>query len=342
MKRVGIIGGETHIGEITALDGKQLEIVGAVVRPDQVDTAKEQFGCPVLAEAAELYEQAAPEIIAVANENDLKAEAIMTALEAGCDVVVDKPLCLTLEEQQRLESFLANHPERRLLNLLTLRGSPPWMKLRDLVGQGTIGVPAFAHVRMAVRLKRDQRPPWFLDYGRSGGLFLDLLIHGIDQVEWVTGRKIVAVTANTGNLGYPDETILRDHAAVYCELDDGSAAVVEGQRMLPDSKGSDYRMTVAGTQGYADLWAADNRLVVTDPEAADATVEALPEPASVVEDWLADAADQEVGDLPEQVSVVADWLAQGEVIPQEASLRANRISVLATMSAEERRRIAVD
>ena len=320
MKRVGIIGGETHIGEITALDGKQLEIVGAVVRPDQVDTAKEQFGCPVLAEAAELYEQAAPEIIAVANANDLKAETVMTALEAGCDVVVDKPLCLTLEEQQRLESFLADHPERRLLNLLTLRGNPPWMKLREVVEQGTIGVPAFAHVRMAVRLKRDQRPPWFLDYRRSGGLFLDLLIHGIDQVEWITGRKIVAVTANTGNLGHLDETTLRDHAAVYCELDDGSAAVVEGQRMLPDTKGSDYRMTVAGTQGYADMSSGDQRVIVTSP----------------------DAADQEVGDLPEQVSVVADWLAQGEVIPQEASLRANRIAVLATMSAEERRRIAVD
>ncbi len=39
MKRVVIIGGETHIGEITQLAGKELEIVGAVVRQDQQEHA---------------------------------------------------------------------------------------------------------------------------------------------------------------------------------------------------------------------------------------------------------------------------------------------------------------
>ena len=38
-----------------------------------------------------------------------------------------------------------------------------------------------------MQLKREERPPWFLDCRRSGGLFLDLLIHGIDQVEWGAG-----------------------------------------------------------------------------------------------------------------------------------------------------------
>jgi len=72
-------------------------------------------------------------------------------------------------------------------------------------------------------------------------------------VEWLTGRRIVAFTANMGNLGFPEEKHLRDHAAVYCELDDESSALVEGQRMLPDTKGSDYRVHISGTKGYADL-----------------------------------------------------------------------------------------
>ena len=110
---------------------------------------------------------------------------------------------------------------------------------------------------------------------------------------------------------------LRDHAAVFCELDDGGAALCEGQRMLPDTKGSDYRVTVAGSAGYADLGMADNCLVVTDPE----------------------GADQHIGQLPEPVSVVADWLGGGDVVPQEASLRANRLAVLATMAAHRNERI---
>ena len=196
---------------------------------------------------------------------------------------------------------------------------PLWAALRDVVQNGEIGEPAFTHLRMAVRWKRAERPPWFLDVGRSGGLFLDLLIHGLDQIEWVTGRRIVAVTANTGNLGFPDETNLRDHAAVYCELDDGSSAVAEGQRMLPDTKSSDYRVLVAGTKGYADLDQSEGSVLVTS----------------------AAGCEQRLDELPEPVSIVKDWLSGGNLVSQAASLRANRLAILATMSANSGQRLKV-
>jgi hypothetical protein len=47
MKRVAIIGGETHIGEVTQLVGTELEIVGCAVRPEQKETAEQQFQAPV-------------------------------------------------------------------------------------------------------------------------------------------------------------------------------------------------------------------------------------------------------------------------------------------------------
>jgi len=192
MYRVGIIGGETHIGEVTALAGSRLQIVAAAVRDDQADWASQTFGCPVVSDYRRLLDEFDPDILSVANENDLRAEVILAALEAGQDVICDKPLCLSMDDQEAIEHALAENPDRRVLNLLTLRGQPRWMALRDVVRSGRIGAPAFVHVRMAVRLKREQRPPWFLDYRRSGGLFLDLLIHGLDQVEWLTGRRIVA------------------------------------------------------------------------------------------------------------------------------------------------------
>ncbi len=315
MRRVGIVGGETHISEITALRGQQLEIVGAAVRPDQAAQAAEQFGCPVVEGCQELLQRFQPDLVAVANENDLRAETIVAALHAGCDVVCDKPLAVTWDQQRAVEEAVAASG-RKLLNLLTLRGHPLWAGLRGVVQSGRLGTPAFVHVRMAVQLKRAARPPWFLDVRRSGGLFLDLLIHGLDYVEWLTGQKTVAVSAVTGNLGYPDERHLRDHASVFCELE-GAAAVCEGQRMLPDTRGSDYRVTVAGTRGFADLDMTANRVTVTDPSGEGQVLETLP-PAT---------------------SVVADWLAGGDLIPQEASLRANRLALWATEAAATGQRV---
>ena len=317
MTRVGIVGGETHIGEITKLSGAELQIVAAAVRPEQAGWAREQFGCDVLANFQSLLARDDVDLVAVANENDRKAGVILAALRSGRDVIVDKPLALTMAGQEEIESALEQDRWRRLLMLLTLRGHPLWRGTREVIRSGKIGSPAFTHIRMAVQLKRAERPPWFLDIRRSGGLFLDLLIHGLDQVEWLTGRRIVAVTANTGNLSDASDVHLRDHAAVYCELDDGTAAVVEGQRMLPDTKKSDYRVTVAGTKGYADLAVAENRLVVTSPAGAAEEIQTFPEPKSVV----------------------ANWLRSGDLVPQAASLRANRLAILATLSADRGRRM---
>ena len=312
MKRVGIIGGETHIGEITALNGQKLEVAGACVRPDQADAAAAQFGCPIF-DSIDALLDAGLDIVAVANENDLRMDGIVPALERGCDLVVDKPLCIRLEDQGRIEALLSEQSEEKLLMLLTLRGTPVYMGLQQAVSSGRIGEPVFTHVRMAVRLKREERPPWFLDSRRSGGLFLDLLIHGLDALEWITGRRVLSMVAQTGNLDNADDPEIRDHASVYCRMDNGSTAIVEGQRMLPDSKGSDYRVHVAGTQGYADLDLVSGSLHVTDPDGADAAVNVLPDP----------------------ISVVADWLDGGDVVPQSASLRANRLALLATASAED-------
>lgn len=318
MKRVAIIGGETHIGEITALAGELLRIVGTCVREDQREWAGETFGAPVFSSTEELLNHTAPDLVAVANENDLKAAAILGALEAGCDVVVDKPLAITVGEQDAIEAHLRAHPRRRVLMLLTLRGNSEYAGLREVVSSGQIGAPALVTVRMAVQLKRAQRPPWFLDANRSGGMFCDLLIHGLDQVEWLTGQRITAMTAVTGNLGAPEEAGLRDHAAVFCELSGGGGAVVEGQRMLPETVGSDYRVTVAGTRGVADL-RLGRGVTVSSPEGA----EVAP------------------SDLPPTVSVVRDWIEGGDAVPQEASLRANRLALLAAMSAAEGARLAV-
>jgi hypothetical protein len=124
------------------------------------------------------------------------------------------------------------------------------------------------------------------------------------------------MTATTGNASRPEDQWLRDHASVFCELEDGSTALVEGQRLLPATKGSDYRMQVVGTEGVADL-VMGGALTVTDAKGADVAVEAL----------------------PEAVSVVADWLNCGNLVPAAASLRANRLAVMATVAAQWRERV---
>ncbi len=313
MYRVVIVGGETHLGEITSLAGELIEIVGVAVREDQLSWARESFSCEISADYKKLIGEVSPDIVAISNENDRKSEVVCYALEKGCRVIVDKPICIKMNEQKEIESLLEGKGEV-LLMLLTLRGNPLWSGLREIVKGGGIGEVGYIHIRMAVRLKRESRPEWFLDIRRSGGMFLDLLIHGIDQAEWITGKRIVRMTSIMGNVGYPEDIYLRDNAGVFCEFEDGSIGCIEGQRMLPDTKGSDYRATVVGSKGVVDLYMQGNKLILTTPE----------------------FADREVEKLPPKRSVVKEWLEGSPIVTQSESLRANYLAILATIADERR------
>ena len=133
MIRTAVIGGETHLSEITRLQGSVLDIVASSMNEDHRADALPDASVPNFDDIGEMLRETKPAMVAVSNENDLKFTAVMQALEAGCDVAVDKPLCFTLDEQDRLEGYLADHGERKLLNLLTLGKNAQSSRLTDSI-----------------------------------------------------------------------------------------------------------------------------------------------------------------------------------------------------------------
>jgi len=316
MYRVAIVGGETHIEEVTHLAGEMLEITGAAVRADRVEWAREQFGAPVFTDVEEMLGEVPADIVVVANENDLKAEVVRSCLERGKHVIVDKPMALKLEEVEGIEG-VAREKGLRVLMLLTLRGSPWYRKVKEIVEAGTIGRPMQIYGKMSVELKREQRPEWFLDKRRAGGPILDLAIHTIDQVEWVTGLRLTEVVAYEGNISEPWREELIDSGAMLFRLSNGGTAMIEQNRVMPPGTGTDYRLDVVGTKGQVNLRLGEGIAVLTE------------EGERVL------SADQ----LGASISVVADWLETLEggreaLVPDEASFRVSRVACLAKIAAD--------
>ena len=312
MKDLIIAGGETHIGEVSNFIGSIFNLKGVCVKDYYYKTHFKNFGVQNYKQFEDLLISVKPEVVAVSNENNLKKDIIIKAFTSGAHVIADKPIAITLNEQAELEKMVENNPDNELIMLLTLRGEPVFRKMKEIVMNRKIGDTAFCHVRMSVQMKRDQRPPWFLDYRKSGGMFLDLLIHGLDAIEWVTGCKVTQMTAITGNFGHNDDEYIKDHASVYLKLDNGASAIVEGQRLMPQAEANDYRMLVAGTKGYVELDLMKKLIILSDD--------------------LGSKVPQECG---EKVSIVKDWYNGGRLITTADSIRANKLAVMATIAAEE-------
>jgi len=323
-RKVAIVGGETHISEVTALAGSRLEIVGAAVREDQVEKAQSDFGGFVTTDYRRLLRQTNPDIVAVANENDCKAEVCLEALGRGMHLIVDKPLALTLEDTRAIRDAAAK-AKRSVLVLLTLRGHPEYRKVREIVLSGEIGEPVQLHGQMSVELKWGKRPPWFFDRRRSGGPILDLAIHMVDQFEWVSGRRLVEVCAHEANVGRPDVAHLIDCGAMLFRLDNDGTALMEQNRLMPAGAGADYRLCVIGTKGRVDLHQGKYLRVLTESGSRALELADLGGWVSVVENWL-DALDTGVAPL----------------VPDEAGFRANEVCCLAVQAAAQKTTLTLE
>lgn len=327
MMRVAIVGGETHIEEITNLDGQKLEIVGVSVRDKQKNWAKELFTTAIYTDYQKLFEEKKPDIVALANENDLKAKVIIEALERGCHVIADKPMAIRLSEVKRIEDLVQKN-ELRFLMLLTLRGNAQYRKVKEIVEGGEIGVPVQCYAKMSVKLKKEERPPWFLDKNRSGGPILDLAIHSLDVIEWIIGLKFIEVTAYESNLSHPEMLNLIDSGAEFFKMENGGTALVEQNRFLPDGwdSWSDYRLNIVGTKGQVNLRFGKSVWIQTQ--------------RNKIKEFKS-------SELTDNVSVVADWLESLEntsyepIVPDAASIRANKVACLAQEAADTGKKLII-
>ena len=123
-----------------------------------------------------------------------------------------------------------------------------------MVNSGQIGEVALAYALIAATERRGDRPEWFFDRRLSAGPVLDLLIHDIDIVRWITGLEYTSVIGTEGNFGRPDDAHYHNAGQLLFRMDGGVSAVMEHHRLVPPSLGRmDNRLKILGTEGQAEI-----------------------------------------------------------------------------------------
>ena len=97
--------------------------------------------------------------------NHLHAQVTIDAATAGKHVIIEKPLCLTLEEADRMISACDAH-NRKLMYAEELCFAPKYERVRQLVGEGAVGSIYFMR-----QCEKHSGPhsDWFYDLTQSGG-----------------------------------------------------------------------------------------------------------------------------------------------------------------------------
>jgi UDP-N-acetylglucosamine 3-dehydrogenase len=224
--------------------------------------------------------------VVITTPNAKHRDVAVAALRAGKHVLVDKPMARTIAEADEMIAA-AETNDRVLVPFQNSRFMAPFAAAHDMVARGAIG--EITGVRAAFGHGGPQawapRASWFFDKEQAGGgCLIDLGVHVIDLVRFVTRDDIVEVSALLN--GHPDGRAggVEHDAQLLVRLARGAIGTIHAS--WSSRPGPDHQLTLVGTDGTLHL---DSRTPLTHLALnGDRERVALPaEPGSPLDEFLA-------------------------------------------------------
>ena len=184
-----------------------------------------------------------------------RAELAIKAMEAGKDVMVDKPGCTTLEQLAQIQETVARTNRIWSVDFSERFEVPAVIKAAELIAKGAIGKVIQTVGLGPHRINKHLRDDWFFDPEQYGGILADIGSHQIDQFLFFTGSTTAdIVTSTVGNYANPDHPKLEDFGEILLRNENGHA-YIRLDWYTPDAlpNWGDGRLTILGTEGYIEL-----------------------------------------------------------------------------------------
>lgn len=162
------------------------------------------------AEFATLLRERKPDVVIVATVDGAHHDYLVQAMEAGCDVITEKPMTTDAEKcHQILET--RRRTGRRCRVTFNYRYSPPRTQVKDVLMSGEIGdvLSVDFHWLLNTHHGADYFRRWHAQKRHSGGLFVHKATHHFDLVNWWLGAVPVSVLATGGRRFYTPEMARR-------------------------------------------------------------------------------------------------------------------------------------
>jgi myo-inositol 2-dehydrogenase/D-chiro-inositol 1-dehydrogenase len=222
--------GSTHL---RALASTSLE-VAAVVEP--VAALREGLSTRTHADVDELLDAGGFDAALVAAPTDLHAGLVERFAAAGIPVLCEKPCGLTSTEAQRAARAAAEAGVVLQIGYWR-RFVPELVALRERLAAGALG-----DLLTVGCWQWDGEPPSPAFRARSGGILVDMGVHELDQIRWLSGADIVELTTAPSALD-------PDSLQALALLSTGATATVSLGRRFPH--GDCCWVEVMGTAGHA-------------------------------------------------------------------------------------------
>lgn len=232
--KYALIGcGRISPNHIVAALKNELEIVAIcdVVAGNMVDKA-DKFDLPdsvnQYTDYKEMLAVEKPELVAIATESGKHAEIALDCIEAGCNLIIEKPIALSLKDADAI----IEAAERKGVKVCAChqnRFNKSVQQIRKAVEKHRFGRMFYgtAHIRWCRDHEYYDRASWRGTWEQDGGALMNQCIHNIDLLRWMLGDDIVEVVGMTDRLNHP-YIEAEDLGIALVRFANGSYGIIEG------------------------------------------------------------------------------------------------------------------
>ena len=236
--------GRRHFRNLLALGEKNIVLLRTrkATLPDD-----ELTGYPVETDLSEALRKHKPEAVIVANPTSMHLDVAIPAAEAGCHILLEKPVSHSLERLDVLQKT-AEKAGSRILVGFQFRYHPTLNQARDLIQSGALGKILTVHAHWGEYLP--QWHPWE-DYRQSyaaraelGGGVIVTLTHPLDYVRYLLG-EVDSLWSFNGHIS-PLDVNVEDVAEIGLRFANGA---VGGVHVNYFQRPPVHRLEIVGTEG---------------------------------------------------------------------------------------------
>lgn len=268
------------------------------------------------------------DLILIAAVPEDRAALAIEAMEAGKDVMTDKPGCTTLEQLQAIRACQARTGRIWSVNFSERFQVRAAAKASALVAEGAVGRVVQVVTLAPHKQNLKTRPAWYFQRPRYGGILCDIGSHQIDQVLHYTGSTEARVThALVENSSRPEHPGFQDFGEAVLS-GNGGHGYVRLDWFTPDGLPTwgDGRLFILGTEGsiecrkYTEIGQAhrpENLYLVNGRE--NAQIDCRAEPLPYFARLTADVTERRETAMPQahafltmELAIRAQMLAEGQ------------------------------
>ena len=176
----------------------------------------------------DMLRDGAPALVAIAAESGKHAAIGLDCLEAGCNVIIEKPIALSMDDARALVR-MAKEKNVKLCVSHQNRFNKAVQKIRSAVEEGRFGrmLHGTAHILWNRGEEYYAQAPWRGTWAQDGGCLMNQCIHNIDLLRWMMGDEVSEVMAYTDRLRH-DYIQAEDLGLALVRFQNGSYGVIEG------------------------------------------------------------------------------------------------------------------